>query len=102
MNSNLIDTLVERSETLWKSWCEAARADELSIPDDADFIHTLKQVWEGSDYVAQSCLRDPTLLTTFLENGDLLKSYPAGSMAQQLQEQLSEVADEAMLAKVLR
>jgi len=102
MNSNLIDTLVERSETLWKSWCETAQVDGLPIPDDADFIHTLKQVWEGSDYVAQSCLRDPALLTTFLENGDLLKSYPVGSMARQLQEQLSEVTDEAMLAKGLR
>ena len=102
MNFSSIDSLVGRSEELWQSWCEAAQANGLSVPDDADFLRTLKLVWEGSDYIAQSCLRDPTLLTTFLENGDLLKPYPVGSMAQQLQEQLSEVDDEAMLAKTLR
>jgi len=102
MKTDTLDDLVSRSEALWQSWCEAAEAEGLVTPDDADFISTLKQVWEGSDYVAQSCLRDPNLLTSLLEKGDLSSSYPVGSMAQQLQEQLSEVANEIALAKSLR
>ncbi|MFC1603037.1 bifunctional [glutamate--ammonia ligase]-adenylyl-L-tyrosine phosphorylase/[glutamate--ammonia-ligase] adenylyltransferase [Pseudomonadota bacterium] len=102
MNSNSIDSLVDRSEKLWQSWCEAAQADGLPIPDDADFIRTLKLVWEGSDYVAQSCLRNPALLTTFVGNGELLKSCPVDGMAKQLQERLAEVTSEAALAKALR
>jgi len=102
MNSNLINDLVDRSEKLWHSWCEVALAEGLLPPDDADFIHSLQLVWEGSDYIAQSCLRDPQLLITLLESSDLFSSYPTGSMAQQLQEQLCELTDEVALAKALR
>jgi len=102
MTPNPIDNLVERSEKLWQSWCEVAQAEGLVVPDDTDFIRTLKLVWEGSDYVAQSCLRDPRLLTVLLESGDLLKPYPTGRIAQQLQELLSEVTDEVALARMLR
>jgi len=101
MNANLIDDLVDRSEKLWQSWCEAAQGEGLSVPDDEGFIFTLKQVWEGSDYIAQSCLRDPKLLTE-LQKSDLFTPYAADYMEKQLQEQLADVEDEVLLAKVLR
>jgi len=41
-------------------------------------------------------------LTAFVENGELYKSYPAGSMAKQLQKRLAEAIDEVALAKALR
>ncbi len=102
MDASIIDTLVERSERLWQEWCRSAAEAGLSIPDDAAFIRTLKRVWEGSDYVAQSCLRDPGLLTRLLVSGDLYSAYPAGKSVAQLQQALEGVADEASLARALR
>ncbi len=102
MNTNTINDLKNRSNKLWQTWCESAVAAGIPLPDDADLVCTLKQVWEGSDYVAQSCLHDLQLLPTLLESGSLHRSLPIGNMAQQLQEHLSKVTDEATLAKALR
>ncbi|MCF6355927.1 MAG: bifunctional [glutamate--ammonia ligase]-adenylyl-L-tyrosine phosphorylase/[glutamate--ammonia-ligase] adenylyltransferase [Candidatus Polarisedimenticolaceae bacterium] len=102
MNSSTMNELVDRGEKLWQTWCRSATAEGLSVPDDAALIRTLKRVWEGSDYVAQSCLRDPGLLVTLLASGDLYSAYPAGRVVQQLQQALDGVTDEAVLAKKLR
>ena len=97
-----MNELVDRSEKLWQTWCRSATAEGLSVPDDAALIRTLKRVWEGSDYVAQSCLRDPRLLVTLLGSGDLYSAYPAGRVVQQLQQALDGVMDEVTLANKLR
>jgi len=94
--------LTEATERLWQTWQIAAGEQNITIPDDGDFITTLKQVWEASDYVAQCCQRDPALLKQLLDNGVLSTRYPEGRMVELLQQQLTEVKDEQSLAQELR
>ncbi len=90
------------AKTRWQAWCAKAKEQGLSIPDSAPFSAALLQVWEASDYVAQSIERDPTLLTELLASGRLLAQYGPGALDRQLRDLLQEVRDEAALHRTLR
>ena len=65
-------------------------------------IDELKLVWGGSEYVMQSCMRDPGLLSGLLNSSDLHRSYAAGEMERRLRSELQEINDEAQLQRGLR
>lgn len=97
-----IKTLADQVDQQWAGWQEVAREKGVRLPKDAGFLAALKQVWEASDYVAQSCVRDPELLAGLLESGDLLDSYALGGMGERLRQVLMEVGDEQGLSRSLR
>ncbi len=91
-----ITDLVERHFTEWSS---ALKQEQLSrLEASPALVDELKLVWSCSDYVMQSCLRDPDLL----DGSDLHRSYAPGEMEQRLRRELQEVADEAQLQRGLR
>jgi len=95
--------LTEQVEKHWQDWTQSMGEDQLSnLVAQPDFLQELKRVWEGSDYVVQSCLRSPELLAGLLENVGLLTSFQDDEMGLCLQQQLESVDDEAGLHKVLR
>ncbi|VAX05535.1 Glutamate-ammonia-ligase adenylyltransferase [hydrothermal vent metagenome] len=102
MTENLQQTLADGVDWQWQAWQELAQQNGIATPDNPTFVATLKQVWEASDYVVQSCLRDPALLNQLLENSDLSSNYLEGRMAKLLQQRLTEVKDEPSLAQELR
>jgi len=92
----------QEAETLWARWQEVAAEQAIGLPSDEAFVDQLKQVWEASDYVAQSCLRYPQLLISLHGSGLLKRRFVVGEMAQRLEEQLLTVTDESALHQALR
>ena len=102
-NPALVEQLADTVERHFNAWRESLTPEQLSKLDtNPDFVAELKQVWEASDYVVQSCLRDPILLYGLLESGDLHTSFPAGTIESRLCQNLEQVTDEEALHKILR
>ena len=99
---DLTEQLREEGEKRWQAWQQAVAEQALQFEPDSAFIAELGRVWEGSDYVAQSCIRDPSLLVELAHSGDLQRKYPAGEMAGHLREKLAGVSLEADLQQRLR
>jgi glutamate-ammonia-ligase adenylyltransferase len=98
-----LDLLTKQVETHWQGWRELLQPDQLSKLDaQPDFIAELKRVWEASDYVVQSCMRDPGMLLGLLDSGELHSSYAQGEIQQRLQKALVQVADQETLQQALR
>ena len=98
-----VEQLVDTVERHFNAWRESLTSEQFSKLDaHSDFVAELKRVWEASDYVVQSCLRDSDLLFGLLESGDLHSSFSPGTVESRLQLELEQVADEASLHKILR
>jgi glutamate-ammonia-ligase adenylyltransferase len=91
--------MADRLEELLSRWAEHPQARQLSAEG---FRHELRQVWQASDFAAQTCLRYPDLLAALVNAGQLDQVLQAGEMAGQLETALAGVADEDALLPVLR
>jgi len=67
-----------------------------------EFAARLPEVWNASEYLARSCLRDPGMLVSLIESGELGNPLPSGSMGAALRRSLADVADENDLGNRLR
>jgi glutamate-ammonia-ligase adenylyltransferase len=99
---SLTSDLVRQVEQNWQRWLETAAGQGIQCDFDEAFLSGLRQVWEGSDYVAQTCLRDIDLLPRLYRSGVLARPFESGQMASMLETALEPVTDEAGLQKVLR
>ncbi|MCH9673753.1 MAG: bifunctional [glutamate--ammonia ligase]-adenylyl-L-tyrosine phosphorylase/[glutamate--ammonia-ligase] adenylyltransferase, partial [Gammaproteobacteria bacterium] len=88
----------------WANFCERAGYAEQAIPAgwEPEFAAEVARVWAASDFVAQSCVRDPELMERLRGSAHFLSPRPPGSLAEELAESLSQVNDEAQLASALR
>ncbi len=89
---NLRDSV---SESL-PHWHDAGADTELP----AEILSSLVKVWASSEFIANSCTRQPTLLQELCESGDLTRSYTGDHYTTQLKQQ--SVSDETSLMNVLR
>ncbi len=55
-----------------------------------------------SEFIAQTCIRQPRLLAELLDSGDLRGSYDTSALTARLAGQLADVANEALLMQRLR
>ena len=96
--AQLPDPLQEPVKHHWQAFTEA-------VPDLSDFpqavAESLPQVWAASNFVAQLCVRQPTLLPD-LAHGDLLQKYDWETYRDRLTEKLLPVTQEADLMRELR
>ena len=90
-----------RLSRLMETWAQSISGQALPPLSEA-LSTTLPGVWRASDFVAQSCLRQPEMLTALDASGDLERGYAAGEMAARIADALTEVSDEAALAAALR
>lgn len=94
--------LQERVAELRRTW-EATLLDaNLAHPDGEGFPAQMDRVWEASDYVAQACIRHPTLLPGLVASGRLARPNAEGEIAGLLDQCLAGVSDEPALAAALR
>jgi len=83
-------------------WVETLAERGLPVPDHPLLADTLERVWEASDYVAQSCMREPELLPRLLSSGRLERPNRPGEVEALLAASLEGVADEQALSSALR
>ena len=99
---DLTEKLQKEGEERWRAWRQTAAEAGLQFEPDSTFISELGRVWEGSDFVAQSCIRAPGLLVELADSGDLQRKYRAGELAGRLREKLAGVSLEPDLHQRLR
>ena len=89
----------DRLKRLLAAWND--RAGD-SVVLGGEVLDTLPEVWAGSDFVAQTCLRSPEVLDNLAQSGDLERPFAVGDLAARLDKILVEVADETALSASLR
>jgi glutamate-ammonia-ligase adenylyltransferase len=89
------------AEQAWTDWRQAAAEVGLDWFPKPALEAELLRVWEASDYVRQSCRRDPPLLAE-LAAGDLHRAYAPGDLRGRLTAALEGAGDQPELARVLR
>jgi glutamate-ammonia-ligase adenylyltransferase len=94
--------LEQACETKWRQWLGNLAEMGWEPPAEASFKAQLLKVWEASDYVAQSALRDPRLLLDLYQQGAFNRVYLEGEVASELDSVLTGVIDETDLGRRLR
>ena len=99
---NLPDILVDDLERKWQEFTQSSASQKIDLPKDPQIIAALQRVFAFSDFVAQNCIRDPSLITHLIDSRDLQQKYSKNDYEQRLQKALTDVKDEAAFIHVLR
>ncbi len=89
-------------EDKWQVWCDWAAARGIRVPTDPGFSQARQRVWESSEFVALSCVRQPEIFAELLESGDLDRPFPADILTRQLEKVLDGIAESGALSRQLR
>ncbi|MDX1251462.1 MAG: bifunctional [glutamate--ammonia ligase]-adenylyl-L-tyrosine phosphorylase/[glutamate--ammonia-ligase] adenylyltransferase [Gammaproteobacteria bacterium] len=81
---------------------QATNEAGISLSRHAQWLPEIHLIWACSDFVAQSCVRQPQMLADLLDSGDLLKPYAPDDYQLKLQAVLAGVRDDAQLKTALR
>ena len=103
---SLPQELKARFDQKWAAFRDAAQAAGVVFADIEPLRRMARCVFACSDFVAASCIRDPDMLRTLAESGDLERSYRPESyrekLGRALAENLTENAFEQSLRRVRR
>jgi glutamate-ammonia-ligase adenylyltransferase len=94
--------LQEEVASRWRDYLAKIGHEKPSQLQDQGNLEQLVKVWARSDFVAHTCIREPSLLHQLLESGDLGRSYSPDDYANRLDQWLTAAADEDQLARLLR
>jgi glutamate-ammonia-ligase adenylyltransferase len=100
--TNLPDILVQDLEKKWEALQQSSTQHKIRLPQDPQILQALRRVFAFSDFVAENCIRQPTLISDLIESGDLQRSYSQDRFSEMLIPFLSNVKDEAALIQILR
>ena len=100
--SALPESLRELASSRWQRFIAATEAEAARIPDDPHFRTVACRVFAASDFVAESCTRDPHTLVELLASGDLLADSWPGVLARRVAKGLEHCDDETELHRALR
>ena len=100
--SQLPVQLQDSAANRWNSFLEAAHAAKARVPADAAFQACICRVFASSDFVADTCIRRPQLLTELLDCGELLADSWPQVLARRVAARIDACRDERELKTVLR
>ena len=92
--------LIHRVQRLDEDWKNAAAVSQTVLNESTEARRL--QTWNGSDFVAQQCLRQPEMLIELDQCGLLMRARATGEMAAELAARMAEASDEEVLEVVLR
>ncbi len=103
-------TLFNHSEKLitddinhkWHAYRHAADAAGIPPITHPEILKSLKQVFAFSDFVAESCTRNPAMLIDLIDSGDLLSRRQPDDYDHKIKALLTDVSDEETLSRLLR
>jgi glutamate-ammonia-ligase adenylyltransferase len=102
LQPELPDKLAQDAEIKWEAFLNSAKDAHIEPPHDPAFLATLKWVFALSDFVAESCIRNPSLLKDLLASGDLHNQYCRDDIYDRLKSVLVGVTEEDCLMDILR
>lgn len=103
MNDKSIPTeLIELADGRWETFRAAAERAGVDTPQPEDLPGAVKLIWGCSEFVSQSCIRQPALLVDLLASGDLNRSYEPDDLRSKVRRGLDGVGEDAELMRALR
>jgi glutamate-ammonia-ligase adenylyltransferase len=102
LTNDLPDSLAEGFENKWQGFQQAAEATGISISVFSEIMKSLKLVFAFSNFVAETCTRDPGILAGLIDSGDLTRRSSPDEYHQKLKRLLSGLDDEETLGRILR
>jgi glutamate-ammonia-ligase adenylyltransferase len=94
--------LLEDAQHKWDAFKSAADSAGIPSPKDPSIISSLHRVFALSDFVSESCIRDPSMLHDLIQSGDLQRTFSADDYRQFLAEKLNGIHQEKELSRMLR
>jgi glutamate-ammonia-ligase adenylyltransferase len=94
--------LAEDAQNKWDAFKNSADAANIPLPQDPIILSSLRRVFALSDFVAESSVRDPSILLDLIESGDLQRSCSAEDYLQTLAEKLNGLDREDELGRIIR
>jgi glutamate-ammonia-ligase adenylyltransferase len=86
----------------WEAFTAASHEAQCPVPRNPDFTASMMRVWACSEFVMQTCIQNPALLSGLLDDGNLLADYASGEYQRKLKRVLKDVGDVAALGERLR
>ena len=86
----------------WRTLEEAAATIGVTLSLPASLQQVARYVFACSDFVAESCIRNPRLLMDLVSSGDLQAPYRNGDYSARLQPLLAQIDGEPALEQTLR
>jgi glutamate-ammonia-ligase adenylyltransferase len=99
---DLPDILTQDLEKKWRDFEISVEKASINLAADPRLLAVLQRVFAFSDFVAQNCIRDPSLISDLVGSGDLQQSYSKNDYNRKLKKVLVNVPDEASLIHILR
>jgi glutamate-ammonia-ligase adenylyltransferase len=96
------DDLARDAEGKWQALERAAADSGTTLPLSEEMHQAALRVFAFSNYVADTCIRNPAILTDLADSGDLANRYETGTYSARLQPLLSQVDGVHHLEKTLR
>ena len=100
--NELPDILAEDSQQKWNAFKNSAESADIPPPQDPVILSSLRRVFALSDFVAESCIRDPALLHGLIQSGDLQRQYSQNDFSESLSAALKSISEEDALSRLLR
>ena len=82
--ATLPDPLKRRLESKWEAYTLAAQQAGLAHPPDAKWIQSMRWAFVFSDFIADSCTRQPDLVEDLYTSGDLNRTYSPDTYPRKL------------------
>ena len=86
----------------WEAFRDSSKKAGVHLPRDPQILSALQRVFAFSNFVADSCTRDPALISDLIDSSDLQRRYASKDYDQKLKSSLVNVEDEAALSRHLR
>ncbi len=100
--TDLPDILVPDMQSKWEAFKSSSKIAKINLPQDLQIRGALQRVFALSNFVADSCVRDPALIAELIDSGDLQRRYLQADYDKKLKAALVDIQDEAGLLRLLR
>ena len=98
----LPQALLEDAQQKWAAFKKSAESANTPVSRDPIIVSSMRRVFAFSDFVAESCIRDPSLLHDLIQSGDLQRHYSPDDFVQPLVRKLKGLCQEDELKRILR
>jgi glutamate-ammonia-ligase adenylyltransferase len=100
--ADLPDILVQDFKKKWREFENSLQKAKINFAPEPRMLAALQRAFALSDFIAQNCIRDPSLISELNESGDLTQRYFKNDYHRRLKKVLANVPDEAALMQLLR
>lgn len=99
---NLPQPLYEVTHKYWMAIIEKAQGQQHIFTTNPTISTAMSAAIASSEFIAETCKKDPSLIIELIQSGDLNKLYKAETYREELFKQFKTVIDEQQIMRLLR